>query len=201
MLVSLLGCHISPVSNLLKKLERFSFVGLDNGNQRVISFCSCIDNRIIILKLILLYLIVSLKHCTWNIGVSLIDCFIIPSLFHRPSSKGAERVQDVVTESDLDHLVNLIGGRDGETEWQSLMEKTTPTMAYKAWRHDPEVDSEFDLYCFLENIISVLHLLITFILFTKKLWMGDVYFVHLILHLFSCDPQLTSLCSSCMILP
>lgn len=72
-----------------------------------------------------------------NILLSLIASWFLTS--HRPSNKGAQRVQDVVTEADLDHLVNLIGGRDGEMEWQSLMEKTTPTMAYKAWRYDPEV--------------------------------------------------------------
>ncbi|XP_050372593.1 uncharacterized protein LOC126790419 [Argentina anserina] len=61
------------------------------------------------------------------------------------SNKDAQRVQDVVTGADLDHLVNLIGGRDGEMEWQSLMEKTTPTMAYKAWRYDPETGPT--VYC------------------------------------------------------
>ncbi|PRQ36353.1 putative START-like domain-containing protein [Rosa chinensis] len=62
-----------------------------------------------------------------------------------PGDKDAHRLQDVVTEADLDHLVNLIRGRDGELEWQSLMEKTTPTMAYKAWRHDPETGPT--VYC------------------------------------------------------
>nr|XP_028951595.1 uncharacterized protein LOC103425717 isoform X2 [Malus domestica] len=52
---------------------------------------------------------------------------------------------DVVTETDLEHLVNLIGGRDGEMEWQSLMERSTPSMAYKAWRHDPETGPT--VYC------------------------------------------------------
>lgn len=60
-------------------------------------------------------------------------------------TRGAERVQDVVTETDLEHLVNLIGGRDGEMEWQSLMERSTPSMAYKAWRHDPETGPT--VYC------------------------------------------------------
>ncbi|TQE00788.1 hypothetical protein C1H46_013583 [Malus baccata] len=62
-----------------------------------------------------------------------------------PIAKGAERLQDVVTETDLEHLVNLIGGRDGEMEWQSLMERSTPSMAYKAWRHDPETGPT--VYC------------------------------------------------------
>ncbi|TQD90167.1 hypothetical protein C1H46_024273 [Malus baccata] len=60
-------------------------------------------------------------------------------------AKGDERVQDVVTESDLEHLVSLIGGREGEVEWQSLMERSTASMAYKAWRHDPETGPT--VYC------------------------------------------------------
>ena len=34
-------------------------------------------------------------------------------------------------------------------DWQSFMERTTPTMQYQAWRHDPEVDSEvqFSISC------------------------------------------------------
>lgn len=56
--------------------------------------------------------------------------------------------------------MNLIGGRDGEMEWQSLMERSTPSMAYKAWRHDPEVDSDFDLFSFFA-LSSVFHLLKT----------------------------------------
>lgn len=85
--------------------------------------------------------------CAWNIDVSFIDSLPHDNFTsHRSITRGAERVQDVVTETDLEHLVNLIGGRDGEMEWQSLMERSTPSMAYKAWRHDPEVDSDFDLF-------------------------------------------------------
>jgi hypothetical protein len=53
-------------------------------------------------------------------------------------------VQDIVTENDLEHLLHLLEGKDGEMEWQSMMERSTPHMAYQAWRHEPEVDSNFD---------------------------------------------------------
>jgi hypothetical protein len=49
-----------------------------------------------------------------------------------------------VTENDLEHLLHLLEGKDVEMEWQSLMERSTPNMAYQAWRHEPEVDFNFD---------------------------------------------------------
>lgn len=45
---------------------------------------------------------------------------------------------DVVTENDLQHLLHLLEGKDGEIDWQSFMERSTPNMAYQAWRHEPE---------------------------------------------------------------
>ncbi|KAH0993898.1 hypothetical protein GBA52_005381 [Prunus armeniaca] len=35
-------------------------------------------------------------------------------------TRGAERVRMLSQETDLEHLVNLIGGRDGEMEWQKF---------------------------------------------------------------------------------
>jgi len=55
-----------------------------------------------------------------------------------PTTKAEERVQDIVTENDLEHLLHLLEGKDGEMEWQSMMERSTPHMAYQAWRHEPE---------------------------------------------------------------
>ncbi|KAE8685575.1 Polyketide cyclase/dehydrase and lipid transport superfamily protein isoform 2 [Hibiscus syriacus] len=55
------------------------------------------------------------------------------------SSKAEERQQDIVTENDLAHLLYLLKGKEGEMEWQHMMEKTTPNMSYQAWRHEPEV--------------------------------------------------------------
>ncbi|XP_062108173.1 uncharacterized protein LOC133819044 isoform X3 [Humulus lupulus] len=50
----------------------------------------------------------------------------------------SEREQDVIAENDLDHLLHFLEGRDGEMEWQSMMERSTPSMSYQAWRHEPE---------------------------------------------------------------
>ncbi|XWS08851.1 hypothetical protein CRYUN_Cryun40dG0035900 [Craigia yunnanensis] len=55
-----------------------------------------------------------------------------------PSSKAEERQLDIVTENDLAHLLHLLEGKDGEMEWQSMMDRTTPNMSYQAWRHEPE---------------------------------------------------------------
>lgn len=47
---------------------------------------------------------------------------------------------DIVTEKDLEHLVQLLDNKEsGDTTWQHLMERTTSNMTYKAWRHEPEV--------------------------------------------------------------
>lgn len=43
-----------------------------------------------------------------------------------------------VTENDLEHLLHLLDGKDGEMAWQSMMERSTPNLAYQAWRHEPE---------------------------------------------------------------
>ncbi|XVF66549.1 hypothetical protein PTKIN_Ptkin10aG0045800 [Pterospermum kingtungense] len=57
---------------------------------------------------------------------------------YSPSSKAEEIDQDIVTESDLAHLLHLLEGKDGEMEWQCMMERTTSNMSYQAWRHEPE---------------------------------------------------------------
>ena len=62
--------------------------------------------------------------------------------FSRPST-GTSQIENVVTENDLEHLLNLLESKDGEMGWQSMMERSTPNMAYQAWRHEPEV--QFDL--------------------------------------------------------
>ncbi|KAI6693407.1 hypothetical protein NL676_021117 [Syzygium grande] len=45
---------------------------------------------------------------------------------------------DIVTENDLEHLLHLLEGKEGDMEWQSMMERSTPNMAYQAWRHEPK---------------------------------------------------------------
>ncbi|KAK6914046.1 START domain [Dillenia turbinata] len=47
-------------------------------------------------------------------------------------------IQDVVTESDLEHLLQLVGGKVGDMAWQSMMDRTTSNMAYQAWRNESE---------------------------------------------------------------
>ncbi|ESR33364.1 hypothetical protein CICLE_v10005003mg [Citrus x clementina] len=55
-----------------------------------------------------------------------------------PGARTAEKEQHVVTENDLEHLLQLLERKDGEMEWQTLMEKSTPNMTYQAWRCEPE---------------------------------------------------------------
>lgn len=50
-----------------------------------------------------------------------------------------EKEQDIVTENDLDHLLQLLEGRDEPAEWQGMMQRSTPNFAYEAWRLEPEV--------------------------------------------------------------
>lgn len=56
-----------------------------------------------------------------------------------PGARIAEREQHVVTENDLEHLLQLLERKDGEMEWQTLMAKSTPNMTYQAWRSEPEI--------------------------------------------------------------
>lgn len=55
-----------------------------------------------------------------------------------PGNRAVEKEQDIVTENDLEHLLHLLEGKDGEMPWQHMMERSTPNMAYQAWRHEPE---------------------------------------------------------------
>ncbi|XP_072995260.1 uncharacterized protein [Typha latifolia] len=43
-----------------------------------------------------------------------------------------------VTEEDLVHLYRLVEETDGGPAWLDMMEKSLPTMSYRAWRRDPE---------------------------------------------------------------
>ncbi|KAF5176912.1 Polyketide cyclase/dehydrase and lipid transport superfamily protein [Thalictrum thalictroides] len=49
-----------------------------------------------------------------------------------------EGQHDIVTKKDLDHLLYLLEGNIGDVAWQNMMERSTPSMAYQAWRHEPE---------------------------------------------------------------
>ncbi|KAM7485236.1 hypothetical protein LguiA_001245 [Lonicera macranthoides] len=45
---------------------------------------------------------------------------------------------DIVSESDLEHLLQLLGNKDGDMTWQSMMDRSTSNFTYQAWRHEPE---------------------------------------------------------------
>ncbi|CAK9167951.1 unnamed protein product [Ilex paraguariensis] len=51
----------------------------------------------------------------------------------------SEANQDIVGGNDLEHLLHLLDGKDGQMAWQSMMERSTSNMAYQAWRHEPEM--------------------------------------------------------------
>ncbi|CAE6196651.1 unnamed protein product [Arabidopsis arenosa] len=53
-------------------------------------------------------------------------------------SDNAMVTEDIVTENDLEHLLQLLEVGNAAMEWQSMMDKTTPNMSYQAWRHEPE---------------------------------------------------------------
>jgi hypothetical protein len=45
----------------------------------------------------------------------------------------------VVTEHDLQNLCKLVEEKDGGPAWIQMMDRSTPTMRYQAWRRDLEV--------------------------------------------------------------
>ncbi|KAK6145985.1 hypothetical protein DH2020_019854 [Rehmannia glutinosa] len=59
--------------------------------------------------------------------------------FHRSITGAPDGDLNSVTEKDLDHLLSLLDGKDGEMAWQSMMERSTSNMTYQAWRHEPEM--------------------------------------------------------------
>lgn len=57
-----------------------------------------------------------------------------------------EEKPTVVTEEDLEHLCHLVEMKDGGLPWIQMMERSTPSMSYKAWRRDPKVGIPFILF-------------------------------------------------------
>ncbi|KAG5233666.1 START domain containing protein [Salix suchowensis] len=47
-------------------------------------------------------------------------------------------VASLVTEEDLKHLNQLVEVKDGGPTWIHMMDRSTPTMRYEAWRRDPK---------------------------------------------------------------
>ncbi|KAH9322698.1 hypothetical protein KI387_017337 [Taxus chinensis] len=46
--------------------------------------------------------------------------------------------QAAVTHEDLKNLCHLLEIKDGGPAWQEIMNRSTPTMTYQAWRYEPE---------------------------------------------------------------
>ncbi|KAF5450511.1 hypothetical protein F2P56_030853 [Juglans regia] len=49
-----------------------------------------------------------------------------------------EEKANVVTEEDLEHLCQLVEMKDGGPPWIQMMDRSSPSMSYKAWRRDPK---------------------------------------------------------------
>jgi hypothetical protein len=63
------------------------------------------------------------------------------------SPKSGEDTSDGVTFDDLHHLYKLVEEKDGGLPWIQMMDKSTPTMSYQAWRREPKVS--YILFLFL----------------------------------------------------
>ncbi|KAK2390859.1 hypothetical protein P8452_28054 [Trifolium repens] len=63
-----------------------------------------------------------------------------PTKFHSSTSspKSGEDTSDGVTFDDLHHLYKLVEEKDGGLPWIQMMDKSTPTMSYQAWRREPK---------------------------------------------------------------
>ncbi|KAJ6760420.1 PHOSPHATIDYLCHOLINE TRANSFER PROTEIN [Salix purpurea] len=53
-------------------------------------------------------------------------------------NEGQSNVASQVTEEDLEHLYQLVEVKDGGPTWMHMMDRSTSTMSYKAWRRDPK---------------------------------------------------------------
>lgn len=54
------------------------------------------------------------------------------------SPKSSEETSDAVTMADLHHLWQLVEEKDGGLPWIQMMDRSTPSMSYKAWRREPK---------------------------------------------------------------
>ncbi|XP_077234055.1 uncharacterized protein LOC143876217 [Tasmannia lanceolata] len=53
-------------------------------------------------------------------------------------SSSAKKENSVVTRDDVEHLCQLVEEKDGGPAWIHMMDRSTPTMTYQAWRRDPK---------------------------------------------------------------
>ncbi|KAI8569928.1 hypothetical protein RHMOL_Rhmol02G0315900 [Rhododendron molle] len=58
--------------------------------------------------------------------------------FDCSSSKPEKAETAVVGKDDLEHLCRIVEEKDGGPAWIQMMDRSTPTMGYRAWRRDPE---------------------------------------------------------------
>ncbi|KAK4770713.1 hypothetical protein SAY87_031245 [Trapa incisa] len=62
-----------------------------------------------------------------------------PTAVSESSSVSQERnASSIVMDDDLQHLWRLVEVKDGGPAWIQMMDRSTSTMRYKAWRRDPE---------------------------------------------------------------
>ncbi|KAB1207758.1 StAR-related lipid transfer protein 7, mitochondrial [Morella rubra] len=54
------------------------------------------------------------------------------------SSQHEAEKSALVTGQDLEHLCRIVEEKDGGPAWIQMMDRSTPTMSYQAWRRDPE---------------------------------------------------------------
>jgi len=109
--------------------------------------------------------------CFFGNGVLLVhvDDLVCGMLLSCSSTGELEDREDIVTEKDLEHLLHLLEGKDGQKEWQCMMERSTSNMRYQAWRHEPQVDS---------NCVSLLKLseINNFVVFIQQPFCNYIFF-------------------------
>ncbi|PKI64389.1 hypothetical protein CRG98_015249, partial [Punica granatum] len=54
------------------------------------------------------------------------------------SSVRGKGISSLVMDDDLEYLCRLVEEKDGGPAWIQMMDRSTPTMGYQAWRRDPE---------------------------------------------------------------
>ncbi|XP_031259084.1 uncharacterized protein LOC116117195 [Pistacia vera] len=66
------------------------------------------------------------------------DAFNNQSTINPDCSSSQRQNSVLVTEDDLEHLCRLVEVKDGGPSWIHMMNRSTQTMRYEAWRRDPE---------------------------------------------------------------
>lgn len=60
-------------------------------------------------------------------------------MFFGSLMKDENKKSGLVNSDDLEHLCRLVEVKDGGPAWIQMMDRSTATMSYQAWRRDPEV--------------------------------------------------------------